>query len=429
MLTRIFNWETGFNFRFIIIFNNFDSSGKSLHVKRKDIPFSPPDITEDDIGEVVETLRSGWITTGPRCNALSEQLKAHTGAAGAYCLSSGTAALSMALKILGIGEGDEVILPAYTFTATGSVVADCGAVPVLVDSRVDGYNIDCESVAAAVTTRTKAIIGVDIGGVMADYSSLKVIAEDNRKLFNPNCETQRQLGRIAVIADAAHSLGACRDNISSGNAADFSAFSFHAVKNLTTAEGGALTWSIPADHDDMIRLCRLMSCHGIARDALARKGSADWEYDVEFLGSKCNMPDTLAALALSQLRRYDAILEKRRNLIHTYDEMFADTGISFLAHSGSDFSSSGHLYMVKLPEHTDRDRIFQIMHEAGISCNVHFKPLPLHTAWQRLGYTPEATPRVIRHFRHELTLPLYTRLSHEDAGRVAATLIEAVNRQ
>lgn len=398
------------------------------------IPFSPPDIREEDIAEVADTLRGGWITTGTRTAELAGMLRDRTGAAGAYCLSSGTAALAMALRMLGIRKGDEVILPAYTFTATAAVVIEAGATPVIVDSLTDSCLIDPAAVETAVTSRTKAIMGVDVGGVMADYSALFDIAEEKRSFFNPSSPLQSSLGRIAIIADAAHSFGGERRStqsgggrptrqwIKAGNAADLTAFSFHAVKNLTTAEGGALTWSDIIPTVEAQRFCRLHSCHGIDRDAMARRGSADWEYDVPVFGGKCNMPDTLAALALNQMRRYDDILRRRHEMIRLYDSLLAGSPVKPMRHTDEGYRSSGHLYMTFLPGDTDRDDTFRRMHDAGICCNVHFKPLTLMTAYRKMGFRSETTPRATALFSRELTLPLYTRLTDTDITYVAETL-------
>ena len=404
------------------------------------IPFSPPDITEEEIGLVTEVLRSGWITTGPRTKEFERQIAAYCGTARAVCLNSATAALEMALRLLGVGPEDEVIVPAYTYTATASVTQHVGCRLVLVDSQPDRVEMDYDRLAAAITARTKAVIPVDLAGILCDYERIFAVIEAKRGLFRPANAIQAALGRIAVIADAAHAFGASRNGKSAGTIADFSVFSFHAVKNLTTAEGGALTWhlsfgeepvsagfSVPVSplpgenwNAYLYRLCQLLSLHGQNRDALAKTRAGAWEYDILGPWYKCNMTDVAAALGLVQLRRYPQLLARRKEIIGRYDAALKDLGISVLDHFGAEHQSSGHLYMVRLPGKSrgETNAVMAAMAKRGIATNVHYKPLPMMTAYKALGFDIKDYPQAYHLFENELTLPLHTRLSDEDVAYV-----------
>lgn len=387
------------------------------------ISFSPPDITEEEIAEVADTLRSGWITTGPKTKQFEKNLAAFMGTNRVVCLNSATACMEMTLRVLGIGAGDEVITSAYTYTASASVAAHVGARLVLIDTAKDSYEMDYEKLEAAVTERTKAIIPVDLAGVMCDYDTIFKIVERKRALFHPANELQEKIGRVVVLADAAHALGASRKGVRCGNAADFTSFSFHAVKNLTTAEGGAVTWRpIEGVEDEMFyRQYMLLSLHGQSKDALAKTKLGAWEYDIVAPYYKCNMTDIMAAIGLAQLRRYPQILSRRRTLIERYDRAFADLPVTTLKHYGTDFASSGHLYLVRL---TGKDRqacneIITRMAEKGVATNVHYKPLPLLSAYKNMGFAIEDYPNAYALFENEITLPLHTKLTDEEAAYVA----------
>lgn len=382
------------------------------------IPFSPPDITEQEIAEVAEALRSGWITTGPRTKELEKKIAEYIGVERCVCLNSQTACAEMALRILGVGEGDEVIVPAYTYTASASVVCHVGAKLVLVDCAKDSFEMDYDKVEAAVTDKTKAIIPVDIGGVPCDYERLFAIAEAKRSIFCPKSEIQSALGRIAIMADTAHSFGAERKGIKTGRLADFSSFSFHAVKNLTTAEGGALTWNNinGIDNDEIYKQLQLLSLHGQNKDALAKTRLGAWEYDIIGTWYKCNMTDVAAALGLVQLERYDSLLVRRKEIIEKYDAALKPLGVETLPHYTDEHTSSGHLYITRIPDITveQRNEIITKMAEKGIACNVHYKPLPMHTAYKNLGFDIENYPNAYAHFANEISLPLHTKLTDEE---------------
>ena len=404
------------------------------------IPFSPPDITEEEIGLVTEVLRSGWITTGPRTKEFERQIAAFCGTAKAVCLNSATAALEFALRLLGLGPEDEVIVPAYTYTATASVTQHLGCRLVLVDSQPDCVEMDYVRMAAAITARTKAIIPVDLAGIVCDYGRIFAAIESKRSLFRPANAIQAALGRVAVIADAAHAFGASRNGHLAGTLADFSAFSFHAVKNLTTAEGGALTWHLPfgeepvAEHISLpvsplpgecwnaylYRLSQLYSLHGQNRDALAKTRAGAWEYDILGPWYKCNMTDIAAALGLAQLQRFPQFLARRREIIGRYDDALKGLDVAVLNHFDADHQSSGHLYPVRLlgRSRDETNAVMSTMAERGIATNVHYKPLPLMTAYKALGFDIRDYPQALRLYENELTLPLHTRLSDEDVAYV-----------
>ena len=392
------------------------------------IPFSPPDITEIEIEEVADALRSGWITTGPRTKELERQVAERCGTERAVCLNSQTACAEMALRLMEIGPGDEVILPAYTYTATASVVQHVGATIVMVDCQKDSLEMDYDSVENAITSRTKAIIPVDLAGIPCDYARLYDIVEAKRGLFRPNSDLQAALGRIAIMADTAHSFGATRNGKPTGSLADFSSFSFHAVKNLTTAEGGALTWkTIPGvDNETIYKQLQLFSLHGQSKDAFAKNQLGAWEYDVIGPWYKCNMTDVAAALGLSQLKRYDAMLARRKEIIGRFDAALKPLGVQVLTHYTDRHRSSGHLYMSRIPGITpqQRNEIIVKMAERGIACNVHFKPLPMHTAYKNLGFAIEDYPHAYAHFANEITLPLHTCLTDEQVAYVIENYTE-----
>ena len=391
------------------------------------IPFSPPDITQAEIDEVVDTLKSGWITTGPKTKQLESDLASFVGTNKVACLGSGTAALECALRLLGIGPGDEVITSAYTYTASASSICHVGATPVLCDVAPDSFEMDYGRIASLVTKKTKAVIPVDLGGRMVDYDSLRDALE-GAGVWCPSNDMQEAVGRMPVIADGAHSLGACRHGLNAGQAADFTAFSFHAVKNFTTAEGGALTWRAGVfDDDEVYRQIMLMSLHGQTKDALAKDRAGAWEYDIVFPGWKCNMTDLQAALGLAQLRRYPGILERRRQLISAYEAGLADADVSIMRHYEGDaqtdgFASSGHLMLVRLNGRSRafRDALIERLALAGVSSNVHYKPLPMLTAYRNLGFAIEDFPCALAQFENEITLPLHTLLTDDDLATIVS---------
>lgn len=386
------------------------------------IPFSPPDISEQEIQAVAEALRSGWITTGPRTKELERQVAALCGVNRAVCLNSQTACAEMALHLLGIGPGDEVIVPAYTYTASASVVCHVGAKLVMVDCLPDSFELDYDQVAAAITPRTKAVIPVDLGGVPCDYDRLHAIVEEKRGIFCGETPLQKALGRVAILADTAHALGATRNGKPAGSLADFSSFSFHAVKNLTTAEGGALAWrTIPGvDDEEIYRQLQLFSLHGQSKDALAKTKLGAWEYDILGPWYKCNMTDMAAAMGLVQMQRYPELLQRRREIIEAYDAALRPLGVESLPHYTDAWSSSGHLYICRVPGITpeQRNEIIEKMAQRGVATNVHYKPLPMHTAYKKLGFDIADYPHAYAHFANEITLPLHTCLTDEQVAYV-----------
>ncbi len=395
------------------------------------IPFSPPDIDDDVIAEVCAALRSGWITTGPRTKEFERRIVECSGAAGAACLNSATAALELTLRILGVGPGDEVIVPAYTYTASASPVIHVGARPVLIDANPDDFEINLEAAAAAITPRTKVVIPVDIGGKMCDYPALRRVVESRRSMFRPNSELQEAFGRIIIVADGAHSFGAKRDAVPSGSAADFTTYSFHAVKNLTTAEGGAAVWrkGLPVDSERLYREYMLLSLHGQSKDALAKTRAGAWEYDIVSPAYKCNMTDIAAAIGLSQLRRYGALLARRREIIERYDQALHPQGIATLGHFSEGSESSGHLYLARVPGISEgvRNQLVTQMADRGVACNVHYKPLPMLTAYRRLGFDADAFPNAVALYRNLISLPLHTCLTDDDVEYVRKTFLAEVS--
>ena len=396
---------------------------------QRTIAFSPPDITEEEIAEVADALRSGWITTGPRTKELERQLRTFTGAAGFACLSSATAALECALRVLGIGPGDEVITSAYTYTASASAICHVGATPVLCDVEPGTFQIDVDAVARAVTERTKAVIPVDLGGRMIDYDRLFAALEGVRESWRPANDIQSVFDRVIVVADAAHALGATYKGRPCGSVADFTAFSFHAVKNFTTAEGGGLAWrACGLDDGEVYRMLMLLSLHGQSKDALAKTKAGAWEYDVLFPGYKANMTDLQAAIGLVQLRRYPDLLARRRELVERYEAGLAGSKLSTMRHYGPDFSSSGHLMLARIEGAgwEERSALIEQMAVRGIACNVHYKPLPLLTAYRDLGFGIEDYPHAFAQFENEVTLPLHTLLSDDDVDYVCENVIDVL---
>lgn len=390
--------------------------------REKIISFSPPDISEMEIEEVCAALRSGWITTGPRTKKLEKELAEWIGTEKCVCLNSQTACAELVLRVLGVGEGDEVVVPAYTYTASASVIDHVGAKIVLIDSQKDNVEMDYNALEAAINERTKAIIPVDLGGVPCDYARIFEIAERKKHLFKPANDLQRAIGRVAVCADTAHALGAKWHGKMIGTVADFSCFSFHAVKNFTTAEGGAITWMLPAavDSEALYHQFQLLSLHGQSKDALSKTRPGDWEYDVVGLWYKCNMTDMAAALGLAQFQRYPHILKRRRDIVARYDAAIKPLGIQVLDHFNAEHESSGHLYITRVPGITSeqRNEIIHKMADCGIACNVHYKPLPMHTAYKALGFDIADFPNAYAYFENEITLPLHTCLSDEDVEYV-----------
>ena len=396
------------------------------------IPFSPPDIGELEIQEVCAALHSGWITTGPRTKKLEADIANWLGTSRCVCLNSQTACAEMALRVLGVKDGDEVITSSYTYTATASVVAHVGAKIVLVDTQQDSFEMDYDAVEAAITDKTKAIIPVDLGGVPCNYDRIYDIVERKKSLFSPNNDIQRSIGRVAIMADAAHSFGAMYHGRMIGAVADFSSFSFHAVKNFTTAEGGALTWKTIDGIDDgeIYKQLQLLSLHGQSKDALAKTQLGAWEYDIIGTWYKCNMTDVAASIGLKQFERYPEMLKRRREIIEKYDEALRPKGIETLPHYTKDYKSSGHLYITRIPAITlkQRNEIIIKMAEQGIACNVHYKPLPMHTAYKNLGFKIEDYPNAYDHFVNEVTLPLHTRLTDDQIDYVIEKYLTVVGK-
>lgn len=392
----------------------------------KQIAFSPPDITQDEIEEVVDTLKSGWITTGPKTKLFENEIAFYCNTQKAAAVSSATAGMELTLRLLGVGAPDEVITTAYTYTASASVIAHVGAKIVLLDTGRESFHIDYDAIASAINERTKVIIPVDIAGLMCDYDRIYEIVESKRHLFKAENELQKAFGRVVIMADAAHSFGAVRKGKISGQAADFTVFSFHAVKNLTTAEGGAVTWrKVEGFSDEEIyHFYMLASLHGQSKDALAKSRAGSWEYDIVEPLYKCNMNDVLASIGLAQLRRYPAVLARRKELIERYDSGLARMGIKSLKHYSEEYSSSGHLYMIRLPglDESGRNLFIQSLAQHGISANVHFKPLPMHTAYKKLGFDIKDYPNAYEMYKNEITLPLHTRLADEDVDYVCGVI-------
>lgn len=391
----------------------------------RNISFSPPDISELEIAEVVEALRSGWITTGPRTKKLENLIAEWIGTEKCVCLNSQTACAETALRIMGIGKGDEVITSAYTYTATASVIDHVGAKIVLIDTQKNSLQMDYDALEAAINENTKAIIPVDLGGVPCDYDRIFDIAQRKKGLFTPQNDIQEKLGRVAVMADTAHAFGAEFHGKMIGSVADFSSFSFHAVKNFTTAEGGALTWRTVdgISNDDIYKRIQLLSLHGQSKDALAKTQLGAWEYDIVGTYYKCNMTDVTAAIGLKQFERYPEMLRRRKEIIKRYDSAFMPLGVETLRHYTDEYESSGHLYITRIPgiDAERRNEIIVKMAEKGVACNVHYKPLPMHTAYKNLGFDIKNYPNAYAHYENEVTLPLHTKLTDEDVEYIINT--------
>jgi dTDP-4-amino-4,6-dideoxygalactose transaminase len=394
------------------------------------IPFSPPDITKEEIIQVTEALKSGWITTGPRTKELEREVASLCGVNRAVCLNSQTSCAEMTLRLLGIKDGDEVITSAYTYTASASVVCHVGAKLVLIDTQEDSLEIDYDKLAEAITERTKVIIPVDIGGIPCDYNRIYEIVESKKELFQPENELQKAFGRVIVMADAAHALGAVWQDKMVGSIADFTNFSFHAVKNLTTAEGGAVTWREinGIDSEKIYHQYQLLSLHGQSKDAFAKTQLGAWEYDIIGPWYKCNMTDVAAGIGLAQMKRYKGLLARRQEIIRKYDNAFIPVGIEVLKHYTNEYTSSGHLYITRIPDITQdmRNEIIIKMAETGVACNVHYKPLPMLTAYKQLGFDIKDYPNAYRRFENEITLPLHTRLTDEEIDYVINQYIRIV---
>lgn len=392
------------------------------------IKFSPPDISEKDIKAVTEALNSGWITTGPKTKLFEKEIAKYCSADGAAALNSATACLEMTLRILGIGPGDEVITSAYTYTASCSVICHVGATPVLVDTAKDSFEMDYEKLRDAITSRTKAIIPVDLGGVMCDYDRIFEVVNSKKSIFCPNNAIQKSFGRVVVVADGAHSFGASRNGKISGSVADFTSFSFHAVKNLTTAEGGAVTWRPidGIDSDEIYKNYMLLSLHGQNKDALAKSKAGAWEYDIIYPAYKCNMTDILASLGLSQLSRYDEMLKRRYEITQMYNDGLKSENVQLLSHLTKDSRSSCHLYITRLlgKDEEFRNKFIQKMSESGIATNVHYKPLPMLTAYKNIGFDIKNFPNAFNMYKNEVTLPLHTLLTNDEVEYIIKTYKE-----
>ena len=423
-----------------------------MNLTLRNIPFSPPDMSEAEIEQVAEALLSGWITTGPKTKEFERQIAAYLGARKAVCLNSATAAMEMALRLVGVGPDDEVIVPAYTYTASASVTQHVGCKLVLVDSQKDCVEMDYDKLADAITEKTKVICPVDLGGIVCDFDKIFAVVEAKKHLFHPANAIQKKIGRIIVAADDAHAFGAMWHGKMAGTIADLSSFSFHAVKNLTTAEGGALVWNLPfgesrverselSDYfptlpyvegetwDGLLyRVSQLFSLHGQNKDALAKTQLGSWEYDVIGPWYKCNMTDIMAGIGLAQLSRYPGMLERRRHIIGVYDNALKDLPVAVLNHYGEDFAGSGHLYLTRLLGRTDQERrdVIVKMAERGIACNVHYKPLPMMTAYKALGFDIADYPNAYHLYENEVTLPLHTKLTDEDVEYVISNYVDVI---
>lgn len=399
--------------------------------EKRNIQFSPPDITEGEIEEVVKAMKSGWITTGPRTKELEKRIAEYIGVNKAVCLNSATAAMELTLRILGVGPGDEVITSAYTYTASASIIDHVGAKIVLVDTAPDSFELDYEKLAEAITEKTKVIIPVDIAGKMCDYDAIYEVVESKKELFKPNNDIQRLFNRIIVMTDAAHAFGAERNGMKCGQVADFTCYSFHAVKNLTTAEGGGVVWRNDSGLDDewVYKQFMLYSLHGQSKDALAKTQKGAWEYDIVYPAYKCNMTDIMAAIGLVQLNRYEKLMQRRREIIEMYDRLLLPLGIQSLKHYGEESTSSGHLYLARIPwiGEAERNEIIVKMANMGIATNVHYKPLPMLTAYKKLGFDIENYPNAFNVYKNEITLPLHTLLSDTDVEYICNSLKEILD--
>lgn len=396
------------------------------------VPFSPPDMSELEIAEVCDAIRSGWITTGPRTKEFERRIAAYCHTEKAVCLNSATVCMELVLRLFGIGPGDEVITCAYTYTATASVVCHVGAKVVMVDTASDSFEMDYTKLADAITEHTKVIIPVDLAGIVCDYDKVFAAVESKRHLFRPTNDLQRAFGRVVVLADAAHAFGAQRKGKMCGEIADFTSFSFHAVKNLTTAEGGAVTWrNIEGiDNEWVYKQFQLLSLHGQNKDALAKTQLGAWEYDIVSPAYKCNMTDIMAAIGLKQFERYPQMLARRRQIIERYNAALKDLNVEVLDHYGDDHASSGHLYFVRLlgKDVEYRNEVIIEMARREIACNVHYKPLPMMTAYKNLGFDIADYPNAYDHYRNEVSLPLNTCMTDEQVEYVIENFVEIIRR-
>ena len=403
-----------------------------MNTKLRNIPFSPPDMSEAEVLEVAEALRSGWITTGPKTKEFERLIAKYCGTQKSVCLNSATACMEMILHVLGVGPGDEVITCAYTYTATASVTCHVGAKVVMVDTAPGSFEMDYSKLTDAITERTKVIIPVDLAGIVCDYSKVFAAVEAKKHLFKPANDVQKAFGRVVVLADAAHAFGAQRNGKMCGNIADFTSFSFHAVKNLTTAEGGALTWKPIQGIDDewIYKQFQLLSLHGQNKDALAKTQLGAWEYDIVAPNYKCNMTDVMAGIGLAQFKRYSQMLSRRREIIEKYNDGLSGCNVEVLNHYGENHASSGHLYLVRMPGKgvEERNAVITKMAERGIACNVHYKPLPMMTAYKNLGFDIADYPNAYAQYENEVTLPLHTRLTDEDVEYVISNFVEIINQ-
>lgn len=394
----------------------------------KEIKFSPPDISEMEINEVIDTLKSGWITTGPKTKEFEKQIAKFCGTKKAVALNSQTAGMELILRVLGIGKGDEVIVPAYTYTATASVVDHVGAKIVMADCGKNSFEMDYDKIVELITNKTKAIIAVDLAGIIVNYHKLYEIVNSKKNIFTPSNEIQKKIGRIAVLADTAHSFGANKNGIMAGNIADFSSFSFHAVKNLTTAEGGAVTWKDieGLDNEALYKEFMLLSLHGQNKDALSKTKAGAWEYDIKTTGYKCNMTDIMASLGLAQLKRYKGLLERRKEIIEKYNQAFKTFNVQVLNHYDENHNSSGHLYLMRLlgKSEEERNEVINNLAEKGITTNVHYKPLPMMTAYKNLGFDISNFPNAFDMYKNEITLPLHTLLTDDDVEYIIENVKE-----
>ena len=398
----------------------------------KKIPFSPPDMSEAEINEVAEALRSGWITTGPKTKEFERLIALCCQTEQAVCLNSATACMELILRVLGVGQGDEVITPAYTYTATASVTCHVGAKVVMVDTAPDSFEMDYDKLADAITERTKVVLPVDLAGVVCDYDKIFAAVESKKHLFSPANDIQKAYGRVIVLADAAHAFGAKWHGKMCGEIADFTSFSFNAVKNLTTAEGGALTWRNHdgVDNESLYKQFQLLSLHGQNKDAFAKTRLGAWEYDIVAPYYKCNMTDVMAGIGLAQLKRYPEMLYRRRQIIERYNEGLKGCDVQVLDHFGDDHSSSGHLYLVRLlgEDVEYRNVVIEQMAERGIACNVHYKPLPIMTAYKNLGFDIANYPNAYNQYHNEITLPLHTSLTDEDVEYVISNFVDIISQ-
>ncbi|MCR0235265.1 DegT/DnrJ/EryC1/StrS family aminotransferase [[Clostridium] innocuum] len=399
-------------------------------MEKRNIPFSPPDMSELEIEEVKEAILSGWITTGPRTKEFEKQISEYVGTKKTVCFNSATAAMELTLHVLGVGPGDEVIVPAYTYTASCSVICHVGATPVMIDCAKNSFEMDYDKLPDLITEKTKVIIPVDLAGIICDYKKIYEAVESRKNLFKANNDIQKVFNRVIVMADSAHGFGATQNGIHAGAIADFTCFSFHAVKNLTTAEGGAVTWKSKKEinDEDLYKQYQLLSLHGQTKDALSKNKLGAWEYDIVMPAYKCNMTDINAAIGLVQLKRYPEMLGWRHEIIRRYDEAFKDLPVTLLDHRDKEHQSSGHLYFVRVNNITEekRNEIIIKMAEKGIACNVHYKPLPMLTAYKNLGFDIENYPNAYDQYKNQITLPLYTKLVMDDIDYILRAFEDSI---